>query len=257
MSIGCRIPMQKRSDLKYNISEKGVIVLDMLAKQSVVVLTPTFNHPAEFQHYLHSIEKVLKARPDVQLELIDNASDPPMHSQLRAVANSQIRVHFLTRNVGKGNALNEWLKTHPLDESVQVVVSIDPDITFSPDSFDRLVAAAIDIPKLGYLSMRYTSNRCNPELGLWRGPRQVLGKSGRSYRLRYPVFANVAGGIIAIPRSVLANVLNGELYPNAEGKIYYGDEVALYLKLKKQGYRSAYLEGTEATHLKSGPIRLI
>jgi hypothetical protein len=123
---------------------------------------------------------------------------------------------------------------------------------FSPDDFLRLIQAAHSIPNSGAFSMRYLPNLCNPERNLWLAARSYRGAYGDSYKIKHPVFCNVAGGILALPTSVITQDLGGVLYPKSEGKTYYPDDAYLYDALKKKGKLTGYLEGTQVRHLRSG-----
>ena len=75
--------------------------------------------------------------------------------------------------------------------------------------------------------------------------------NGKIYKVAFPLFSNVAGGIFAIPGSLLSQTLQFRFYPVSFQSAYGSDDGELYDALKRSGFRSGYLNGTEAKHLMS------
>ncbi len=220
----------------------------------ILVLSSVYAHLRAVKLFSKSVLDVLNRYHDVTWVLLDNGSSEDIHLFLSSLSHPRLVIKRYPINIGKGNASNSFIHDHlSLTNLPRVLGSIDSDILFSPDDFLRLVRAASFLPNVGFLSMRYTPNICNPERNLWLPARRVVGTDGQTYAIRKPLFCNVAGGIIALPGATLATHLNFVLYPESEGKLYYPDDAFLYDSLKKKGCILGYLEGTQAYHLRSGP----
>ncbi len=225
----------------------------------ILILSPSYNYLPVLKVFTESIRLILTARTDVQMVIFDNASTPDAQDYLRSLTIPRLTVVLQTENKGKANSLNPFARDVLHDGNLpRVLVSLDPDITFSLASFDRLVAAAEALEQVGMLAMRYAKNGCSPEAKLWFPARQLRGSDGQIYPVYVPFLCNVAGGILALRGAVVRDTLKYELYPNAAaGKVYYSDDGALHDRLRKAGFLNGYLGGTEAFHWKSGEICLV
>ena len=138
---------------------------------------------------------------------------------------------------------------------------MDPDVVFDIKSFNRLINALDTIPKLGMLAMKFVNNEHNPERSIW-WPAKVLKANQQEFKVRCPVFANVAGPLFGIQGYVLSHYLNFKLFPKTKNELNIAkgyikragsDDAFLYDHLKKYGLIQGYLEGTQIEHLKSPP----
>ncbi len=221
------------------------------------MMTTTRNHLKFLKKTMVCLQAVLDHRPDTVLVIIDNASEPDVVDYLKTLSSPQIEVNLLATNNGRAVAHNSYLQqaVRP-DDQPAVIFSVDPDITFSVEDFDRLIDAVTNLKRIGMLSMRYVNNACNPESRLNRPPRILRGKSGKQYAVSVPSFSNVAGGIFAIRGDIVMKRLKGRLFPKKSFALYINDDGALHDALRRRFYVNGYLEGTSAKHYKSGNIIL-
>ena len=221
----------------------------------ILILCPVYEHLPAVKLCLGSIMNVLHHRQDVTCMLLDSHSSTSIKQYLDSLSHPKLYVHTFDTNIGKPNGINLWISQHLSSLCIpRILVSLDSDITFSITSFDRLIAATEAIENIGFLSMRYSNNRCNPERNLWLPAQLFKGKDNQAYSIKRPVLCNVAGGLIAIPATVLEKDLAFELYPEATGKVRYPDDAKLYDKLKRKRRIMGYLNDTEATHWRSADI---
>jgi glycosyltransferase involved in cell wall biosynthesis len=226
----------------------------LIVHNKILVLSSVFEHLRAVTLFMESVMAVLNRYNDVTWVLLDNGSCSDIRNYLATLSHPRLFVRHFSNNIGKGNACNTFIRERlSLENLPRVIFSIDSDILFSPDDFLKLARAAFFVPNVGFLSMRYRPNACNPERHPWLPARRYLGQDGLHYRIRRPLFCNVAGGIIALPGITLSTHLGLVLYPHAEGKTYYPDDAFLFDALKSKGCILGYLEGTTAHHLRSGP----
>ncbi|MBN2058688.1 MAG: glycosyltransferase [Candidatus Saganbacteria bacterium] len=204
--------------------------------------------------FMESILPILDKHPDVVMAVIDSRSSDDIRKYLRSIKHERIVIEYLEENIGKARAANEFIAKY-IDESnlPRTVWSMDPDIILDPLSFDFLLDAVQHIEgRIAVMGMRYKKNNCNPEMNLWFPAKKVLGKNGRIYSINIPSFCCVAGPVLAMKGEVLSKLLKFRLFPKKFVRVYGGDDSAIYLELKQQGYKMGYLNGTIVTHLKSG-----
>jgi hypothetical protein len=207
--------------------------------------------------------KVLNNRSDTYCTIIDNLSkDKETHKLLDAAHHEQLTILKKDVNYGKAYATNAYLKeTLSKENGPRILISMDPDMVFDLDSFNDLVNAIDTVPKLGMLGMRYVDNGCNPERSLW-WPAKQINIQNQTFKIKCPVFANVASVFFGIKGDVLSHYLNFQLFPKSKnvenikkGYVKRGESVDAYLYdyLKKLGLIQGYLEGTQIEHLKAPP----
>ena len=229
----------------------------------VLITCTTFNFPEELEKTLGSLLAVLNHRDDVYVQIIDNLSkDQRVHDLLNALDHPKLSVLKRDINEGKAISTNKWLAGHvSIKNCPRILLSMDPDLVFDVQSFNHLIEALDTIPGLGMLGMRYQDNDCNPERSLW-WPAKKVTINDRVFKIKCPVFANVAGGLFAVQGYVLSHYLNFKLFPKSknekliqEGKIKRAgsDDAFLYDFLKRYGLIQGYLEGTLVEHLKAPP----
>jgi GT2 family glycosyltransferase len=166
-----------------------------------------------------------------------------------------LTAEYLDENIGKARAANDFIAKY-IDKTnlPKTVWSMDPDILFDMTSFDYLLEAVQNLDGVGVLGMRYKNNECNPELNLWLPPRNLKGGNGKAYSVVFPVLCCVAGPVLAMKGEILSGPLKFKLFPKKYVRVYGGDDSAIHYELKKRGYKNGYLNGTLATHLKSGDL---
>jgi hypothetical protein len=195
---------------------------------------------------------IVADRSDVQVVVIDNGSEQRVVEYLKNIRQPNVLLQFLPENIGKAQAANEFIASNVDPQALpRTVWSIDPDILFDRLSFALLAEATENLPGLGMLGMRYARNNCNPEIYLFLPPKQLTGENGKTYSVKFPTMANVAGPVFAVSGQHLASPLGLRLFPMKKYYRYGFDDSAVYLHLKKHGLPSGYLNGTLATHLKS------
>lgn len=204
---------------------------------------------------INNILSIMKDRPDVYLIIIDSAAKDGIGDYLKTIKLDRVIIEHYDFNIGKPHGVNDFIARN-IDESnlPKTAWSIDPDVLFDPLSFDLLLEAAENIEKLGMLGMRYADNGFNPEQGLYFPPKTIKGKNGKTYSLAVPFLCNVAGPLFVIPGALLKEPLNFVFYPIKFKTAYGPDDAALYDFLKRRGYRSGYLNGTLAKHLKTNDV---
>ncbi len=220
----------------------------------ILVLAPTHNYLFPLRLYMASLLAVLESRTDVSVVVLDDVSDAPTRAFLSSLSHRHLEVRFLSKVGWKAHNINHFIRTELSEDNLpRVLLSIDSDISFGPDSFNHLIEAAQNIPNCGMLSMRYTQNRCNPEKHLFFPAQRCHGKNGHIYSVKRPFLCNVAGGCIALPGTLIQE-LGFTLYPKAEGQLRYPDDAFLYDILKKKNRVCGYLNGALATHWRSADI---
>ncbi|MEK6557557.1 MAG: glycosyltransferase, partial [Candidatus Margulisiibacteriota bacterium] len=133
-------------------------------KDQIVILVATHWYLDLIQKSLNSILAVLRKRNDVFVVILDNHSEIPIREYLNSIHHPRLETNFVNENLGKAVVINNYIRTYISESTLpRLFVVIDPDITFSLESFNALVRAAENIPRIGMLSMRYEKNICNPE----------------------------------------------------------------------------------------------
>jgi len=204
--------------------------------------------------FMESALPILDKHPDVVMVVIDSKSSDDIIKYLKNIKHPQVVFEYLPENIGKARAANGYIDKHINENNLpKTVWSMDPDIILNQASFDYLLEAIENIDnKIAVLGMRYKKNNCNPEINLWFPAKKVKGINGKVYSINVPSFCCVAGPILAMKGEVLSKLLKFKLFPKKFKRVYGGDDSAIYLELKKQGYKMGYLNGTIVTHLKSG-----
>ncbi|MFC1511182.1 glycosyltransferase family 2 protein [Candidatus Margulisiibacteriota bacterium] len=225
---------------------------DIFKDKHVIFVVTHLCQPA-IMLFMDSVIKVLDKHPDTVLAIIDSRSNDEIIKYLKSLQHPQIVREFLDENIGKARAANNFIAKY-IDQNnlPKTVWSMDPDIIFDVPSFDYLLEAIQNVPdKIGVLGARYKKNDCNPEINLWLPARKVKGQNGKTYRLVTPIMCCVAGPILAMKGQTLKDPLDLKLFPKKFTRVYGGDDSATYLELKRHGYKSAYLNGTQITHLRT------
>lgn len=232
-------------------------------QNKVLIICTTFNFPNELSKAIQCILAILNSREDTFCTIIDNLSkDKKVHEILDNINHKNLTIIKKDINVGKAMVTNQYLKETVHQENCpRVIISMDPDVNFKVESFNKLIDAFDNIPKLGMLAMRFLDNEHNPERNLWFPPKTIKAND-KKFQVSCPLFANVAGPLFGIQGYVLSHYLNFKLFPktNNQDNIKKGyikragsDDAFLYDELKKHKLIQGYLEGTEIEHLKSPP----
>lgn len=201
---------------------------------------------------INNILAIMKNHPDVYLVIIDSASQDGIRDYLKTIRQERVIIEYKDYNIGKPHGVNEFIAKNINGSNLpKTIWSIDPDVLFDQPSFDLLLEAVQNIEKIGMLGMRYRNNGFNPERGLFFPAKNIKGKNNKTYSVAFPFLYNVAGPIFVIPGQLLKDPLNFVFYPIKFKTPYGPDDAALYDALKKRGYKSGYLNGTLASHLKT------
>ena len=176
----------------------------MDVSNKILILCTTFNFPDELAQTLQSILNVLNNRADAYAVILDNLSkDPKTQQILNTASHKQLEIIKNTVNHGKAIAVNNYIKKNISKINCpRIIISMDPDVVFSIDSFDKLVQAQDTIPNLGILAMRYTQNNHNPERNLWF-PSKKIKVNDITFKITSPVFSNIPGPLFAINGYIL------------------------------------------------------
>ena len=229
----------------------------------ILIICTTFNFPKELSITIHSLLNCIHSRNDIRCIFLDNLSkDQEVHQQLDTLNHPHIKVIKNTINYGKAIAVNTFIeKNISLKNCPRIIISMDPDLKFNSQSLNKLILAMDTIPKLGMLAMSYIKNQHNPERSLWL-PAKKIKTNNHIFKIKQPVFANVAGGLFAIHGYVLSHYLQFKLFPKTKneenikkGYVKRAGSVDAYLydTLKKYNLIQGYLQETEIEHLKTPP----
>jgi GT2 family glycosyltransferase len=221
-------------------------------KNSTLIIIVTYTSLPAIKLSLACLEKTLKKSENTYAVILDNNSSPDIKEHLKIIRNSKIDIIFIPENLGKAIAVNNFGQKFINDSNLpETIVSIDPDIIFEPNDFQKMIDASKNIKKAGMIGMRFKKNSCNPEINLFFPEKKLKGKDGNIYKLKCPFMATVAGPIFAINGNVYKNVLKYRLFPKKFLATYGGDDSATYSVLRRK-FINGYLQGTEVTHLRQG-----
>ncbi len=218
-------------------------------KDSVLVIVVLYRLPKVVKCCLDNLVKIIEKKDNTWLVLINNNAEPVVQDIFRSIKGDNIIKFDLPFNFGKALAVNFFFRDYISQDNLpKTIVSLDPDIIFSEKSYDLLIEAVFNCPKVGMLGMRYSSNRCNPERNLFFKPKKYIAKNNRVYFIQKPFMCTVAGGVFAIDAKKIFFDCDNQLFPKEKIRVYGMDDSSLYSKLRWT-YLNGYLEGTEATHL--------
>ncbi len=202
--------------------------------------------------FFHHLVPIVRRREDTLLVIIDNGSVTETVDYLKKLPGGNVNLFLRSDNVGRPRAVNEFIAENIGPDNLPASVwVIDPDLILDPLSFDLLADAVVNLPQLGLIGMRYKKNICNPELYTFMPPKNLVGRSGRTYSVVFPFMANVAGPIMAMTGRRLMETLDFKFFPFKQYHCYGQCDAVIYDFFKRRGIRSGYLNGTLAVHLKS------
>ncbi len=238
-----KIELKSYYDLTFDVSKY---------KDSTLIVIVTYTCLSAIQLCLEKVLETLDAIENTYAVILDNNASSDIQRYLKNLKHKKLDTIFIGQNLGKAIAVNNFGRRFIDDSNLPAtIVSIDPDIIFSPEDFDKMVKASRNIKKAGMIGMRFAKNSCNPEINLFFPEKKVKGVDKNIYKLKCPFMATVAGPIFAIKGSVYKDILKYRLFPKKFIAKYGGDDSATYDALR---YRTinGYLQGTEVTHLRSG-----
>ncbi|NEW40380.1 glycosyltransferase family 2 protein [Nocardia cyriacigeorgica] len=119
---------------------------DSTSQPSLAVVTVTYSPGEHLEHFISTLATATAEKP--QVILADNGSVDGV-PELVAEANSHVRLLRTGGNIGYGGAINRAVAE--LDPSIEFVVISNPDIRWSSDAIDELLAAAERWPRAGAL----------------------------------------------------------------------------------------------------------
>ncbi|MBN3032998.1 MAG: glycosyltransferase [Candidatus Saganbacteria bacterium] len=202
--------------------------------------------------FFHHLVPIVRRRDDTLLVIIDNGSAPETVDYLKKLPGGNVSLLLRPDNAGRPRAVNEFIAEQLGPDNLPASVWVmDPDLIVDQLSFDLLADAVVNLPQLGLLGMRYKKNSCNPELYIFRPPRNLVGLNGRTYSVVFPFMANVAGPVMAMTGRRLMETLKFKFFPFKEYHCYGQCDAVIHDYFKWRGIRSGYLNGTLAIHLKS------
>ena len=219
-------------------------------KGSTLIIIVTYTCLPAIKLCLDCVIKTLNTSENTYALILDNNSTPDIQDYLKELTHINLDIIFIGQNLGKAIAVNNFGQRHLNEDNLpKTIVSIDPDIIFSPTDFKKIISASENIKKAGMIGMRFTKNSCNPEINLFFPERYIQGINKQIYRIKSPFLATVAGPIFAIKGTVFSETLKYRLFPKKFLATYGGDDSATYSALRK-GFVNGYLQGTEVTHLR-------
>lgn len=230
-------------DLKFDVSKY---------KDSTLIFIVTYTCLSAIQLCLEKVFETLDASENTYAVILDNNSSPDIQKYLKSLKHKKVDIVFIGQNLGKAIAVNNFGRRFIDDTNLpKTVVSIDPDILFSPEDFGKMIEASKNIKKAGMIGMRFVDNSCNPEINLFFPEKKIKGIDNNIYKLKCPFMATVAGPIFAVKGSTYRNVLKNRLFPKKFIAKYGGDDSATYDALRWITI-NGYLQGTSVLHLRSG-----
>lgn len=219
-------------------------------KNSNLIIIVTYTCLPAIKLCLDCVLETLEETENTFALILDNNSSSDIQAYLNKIKHSKVDIVFIGQNLGKAIAVNNFgqrfLNKTNLPETI---ISIDPDIIFTPKDFQEMINASKNIKKAGMIGMRFAKNSCNPEINLFFPERKIKGIDKKVYKIKSPFMATVAGPIFAIKGSVYMNTLKFRLFPKKFLATYGGDDSATYAVLRK-GLVNGYLQGTQVTHLR-------
>ncbi|OGI05965.1 MAG: hypothetical protein A2Y40_04255 [Candidatus Margulisbacteria bacterium GWF2_35_9] len=221
-------------------------------KNKIIIFIVTYHHLDAIESCMSCVMDLLEVNPDVYVVVLDNNSDKKIQTYLKSLKHARLDLNFINKNIGKALAVNNYGQKYINKNNLpKAVVSIDPDIIFKIDDFNRMIEAVTNIKKVGMLGMRYKKNNCNPEMNLFFPSRSYKGINNKRYKIKKPFMCTVAGPIFAVNSYVYFTELKNRLFPKKFIATYGGDDSATYSALRWK-YLNGYLENTEVIHLRSG-----
>ena len=226
-------------------------------KDSTLIFIVTYTCLPAIQLCLEKVIETLDSDNNIYALILDNNSSPDIQKYLKNLKHKKLDIIFIGQNLGKAVAVNNFGQRYINDNNLpKTVVSIDPDIIFSPEDFNKMIKASINIKKAGMIGMRFAKNSCNPEINLFFPEKKIKGLDKNIYRLKCPFMATVAGPIFAVKGLVYRDILKYRLFPKKFIAKYGGDDSATYDALRYKTI-NGYLQGTDVTHLRSGDKKAI
>ena len=218
-------------------------------KDSTLIVITLYRIPKVIKLSLENLFSVIKDRPNTYVILINNSHEKDIIDYYNSISHPQCFKFDLPFNFGKALACNFFFQDYINESNLpKTVISMDPDILFSKESFEYLVEASENLPQCGMIGMRYKNNNCNPELNLFFKPKKLVGLNKKNYFIKKPFMVTVAGPILAISGKKVFEDCKNRLFPKKYVKTYGGDDSAIY-DVFRWKYQNGYLENTEATHL--------
>jgi hypothetical protein len=214
-----------------------------LSKASIIVVT--HHRPEELMMELDGLQK---ACPDwCNVYIVDNDSSEEVKGIIRSwvAASHPFKAHaeFLNSNNGKATAINHIVSKEKLGDSNEALICTDPDILFQLGDIDRLATFVGGVAEVGMISMNYEGS---PKVG--EGMILDFMVGGQKFQVEERRDTNVAGGIFAVPGSVVRD--NGNLvYQTDKVMAYWSEDFQVWSEMRKRNKVCGYLLGTLALHL--------
>jgi cellulose synthase/poly-beta-1,6-N-acetylglucosamine synthase-like glycosyltransferase/peptidoglycan/xylan/chitin deacetylase (PgdA/CDA1 family) len=165
----------------------------------VAVIVPAFNEEVGIVAAVRSL--TASVYPDLEIVVVDDGSDDGTAEKVEALALPRVRV-VRKENGGKASALNVGIA----QTTAPVIVMVDGDTLFEPDTIHRLVQPLVD-ERVGAVSGNTKVGNRRGLLGRWQHIEYVTGFNldRRMYEV-VQCTPTVPGAIGAFRRDVLAQV---------------------------------------------------
>lgn len=198
----------------------------------VAVVVPAYNEIAGIEAAVRSLAG--SDYPDLEIVVVDDGSDDGTPEAVEALALPRVRV-IRKENGGKASALNVGIAS----TTASIVVMVDGDTLFEPDTIGRLVQPLVD-EQVGAVSGNTKVGNRRGLLGRWQHIEYVTGFN--LDRRMYEVLQctpTVPGAIGAFRRDVLTEV--GGVSDDT-----LAEDTDLTLAIGRTGHRVVYAEDARA-----------
>jgi cellulose synthase/poly-beta-1,6-N-acetylglucosamine synthase-like glycosyltransferase/peptidoglycan/xylan/chitin deacetylase (PgdA/CDA1 family) len=198
----------------------------------VVVIVPAFNEAVGIARTVASLAE--SDYPNLEVLVVDDGSTDDTAAIVTALAHERVRL-IRQDNAGKAPALN----TGVLHSSAEIVVMVDGDTLFEPNTLRELVAPLVD-PEVGAVSGNTKVGNRRSLLGRWQHIEYVMGFN--LDRRMYDVLQctpTVPGAVGAFRRELLERVGGVPTDTLAE-------DTDLTLAIGRTGKRVVYAEDARA-----------
>jgi cellulose synthase/poly-beta-1,6-N-acetylglucosamine synthase-like glycosyltransferase/peptidoglycan/xylan/chitin deacetylase (PgdA/CDA1 family) len=199
---------------------------------SVAVLVPAYNEAVGIEKAVRSLRS--SDYPDYEIVVIDDGSTDGTGDIVEGLGLSGVRL-IRRANGGKAAALTTGI----VDTQADVVVMVDGDTVFEPETITRLVQPLKD-PQVGAVSGNTKVGNRSTLLGRWQHIEYVMGFNldRRMYEILQAT-ATVPGAIGAFRRDIIAGL-------GGVSSATLAEDTDLTLAIGRGGHRVVYAEDARA-----------
>ncbi|MBJ8347321.1 glycosyltransferase family 2 protein [Antrihabitans sp. YC2-6] len=224
----------------------------------LAVVTVTYSPGEHLQRFIESLAGATVEKP--QVILADNGSTDGAPEAV-ARAYDHVRLLDIGANIGYGGAINRAVAE--VDDSIEFVVVVNPDVEWGPNALDELLAAARRWPRAGSLGPLirepdgtvYPSARQVPGLASGAG-HAILGSVWpgnpwtRAYRRENSPRDERAVGWLSGSCLLLRRAAFDSVNGFDSRYFMYMEDVDLGDRLTKAGWHNVYVPTAEVVHTK-------